>query len=328
MLSGWRVLAAAGLTLVVAGAGVAGCSGRTDRSATSSATSNASAAQAAGRASGGAANQAAPLAAGVERQVISTATLRIEVADVGGATTRAGQLAVEAGGFVAGSEESGASDERRARVTLKVPGDRFDRLVVSIAGLGDVQSKQVSTEDVTEQVVDLDARLRAARAGADRLQQLIARAATVTEVVGVEAELARRTAEIESLEGRLRVLSDKVDLATVTLALSPPQTPADGELPGFLSGFRGGWRALRATAVLGSAAIGALLPWLVPLALLGFASRLSWRRWRRAHPSPSRYVPPAVWPPGPPPGAGAPTPAAAGPPPEPTPKPPASDPTG
>ena len=235
------------------------------------------------------------MAADVTRKVVSTATLRIEVRDVGRTTAEAGRLAVGAGGFVAGSEETGAPDERRARVTLKVPGDRFDELVGAVAALGEVRSKQVGTEDVTEQVVDLEARLRAARAASERLQQLIARAATVAEVVSVESELARRTSEVESLEGRLRVLRDRVDLATVTVNLSPPQPEADDALPGFLSGLRGGWRALRATAILGSAALGALLPWLVPLALIVVAARLGGRRWRRRHPARYGPLPPPSW---------------------------------
>lgn len=278
---------AAGLCLILAASGLVGCAASPDRSATPPAAQTAG-----GRLPGGAPSQAAPLAPEVTRQVISTATLRIELRDVGGATARAAQLAVESGGFVAESQESGSPDDRRAQLTLKVPGDRFDGLVTAIAALGAVRSKQVSTDDVTEQVVDLDARLGAARAGADRLQQLIAKAATVTEVVGVEAELVKRTAEIESLEGRLRVLRDKVDLATVSVTLSPPQPAADDELPGFLSGLRGGWRALRATGIVGSAFLGALLPWLVPLALLVLAVRLGWRRWRRTHTPRPRPMPP------------------------------------
>lgn len=269
--------------------------------------------------SGGAARQAVAPVAAPSRQVISTATLRVEVRDVAAATARAAQLAGESGGFLAGSDESGAPGQRRAQVTLKVPGERFDRLVGALAGLGELRSKQVSTEDVTDQVVDLEARLSAARASADRLQQLIAKSASVTEVVGVEAELAKRTAETESLEGRLRVVRDKVDLATVMVSFSPPQPSADEDLPGFLTGLRGGWRALRATVIVGSAVLGALLPWLVPAALLAVAARLAWKRWRRAHPPRSKPPPrPPGWPSGVPPTAAAP---AAHPPPTPGPPP-------
>lgn len=311
-----RVGVAAGVVLVLAGAGLVGCGGRSE-----SVASRSFGPSAVGPPPNQAAldqappNQATPLAAGeATRKVISTANLRVEVGDVTAAADRAGRLAAEAGGFVAGSEETGAPDERRAQVTLKVPEDRFDQLVAALATLGEVRSKQVSTEDVTEQVVDLEARLRASRAAAERLQQLIARAASVAEVVGVEAELARRTAEVESLEGRLRVLRDKIDLATVTVNLSPPGVAADEELPGFVSGLRGGWRALRATAILGSAALGALLPWLVPLAVLVVAARLGWRRWRRSHPPRLPLLPPLVWNEGPgpgPPAAAAPVPAPA-----------------
>jgi len=237
------------------------------------------------------------------RQVISTATLEVEVRDINAAMTRAAQLAVDSGGFVAASHDSGRAEARRGRVTLKVQADGFDRLVSALVALGEVRSKQVGTEDVTDQVVDLEARLRAGRASADRLQQLIAKAATVTEVVGAEAELAKRTAEIEALEGRLRVLRDKVDLATVSVSFSPPRPSPSDDLPGFLAGLRGGGRALMVTAVVASAVFGALLPWLVPAVILALAARLGWRRWRRRHPPRSRVVLPPGGPQGQPPPA-------------------------
>lgn len=298
----WGPRAAAVWLLVLAGSGLFGCSGRTNESARPSLAQSATSVGAGGAPSQAAplptAAQAAPPPAAATRQVISTATLRIEVRDIAAATARTGQLALEAGGFVAGSDESGAPVEPRGRVTLKVPADRFDRLVSDLAGLGVVRSKQLGTEDVTDQVVDLEARLGATRAAADRLQQLITRAATVTEVVGVEAELTKRTAEIESLEGRLRVLRDKVDLSTITVVLSPPQPSADDTLPGFLSGVSGGWRALRATLIVGSSVVGALLPWLLPVAFLILAARYGWRRWRRAHPpGPGPWLTSAGFPP-------------------------------
>ncbi len=276
------------------------CSARTDRTAAPSVAQSgggqAGRLQAAGGQPAGAGpSQATPLAEDTPRQVISTAALRLEVGDVTRVTARAGQLAVEAGGFVAASEESGAGAERRSQVTLKVPGDRFDGLLGSLAGLGEVRSKQLSTEDVTDQVVDLDARLGATRASADRLQQLIARAATVGEVVGVEAELAKRDEEIESFEGRLRVLRNKVDLATVNLDVAPRQSSADDHLPTFVSGLRGGLRAMRTTAVVGSVVVGALLPWIVLVAVVGFVARLLWRRSRRRRPpGPGPTPPPGV----------------------------------
>ena len=281
----WWRMAAGSWIVLVAGAGMGGCGGNTDKSAPSAAPA----------AAGGKAGQSAPLAVEGVRQVISTATLRVEVKDVTAATVQAAQLTREAGGFVAGSEETGGPDDRRASVTLKVPGDRFNSLVDAVALLGETRSKQTGTEDITDQVVDLEARLRAGRAAAERLQQLIARSASVAEVVGVEAELAKRTAEIESLEGRLRVLRDRVDLATVTASFSRPQPAADEDLPSFLAGLRGGLRALRTTAIVGSAILGALLPWLAVAGILAAAGRIGWRRWRRDHPPRPKAPPPPSW---------------------------------
>jgi Domain of unknown function (DUF4349) len=151
-----------------------------------------------------------------ERIAIRRAELTLEVEDVAKAAAAAAQVAEARGGF---AENQTVTDERTGWVSLRVPADRLDETLAALAALGHEKSRSVSSEDVTEQYLDLETRLRNARELRDRLRALLAKGATVTDLVAVETELARVQTEIESMDGQLTRLKGQVDLATVTVTL-------------------------------------------------------------------------------------------------------------
>ena len=108
---------------------------------------------------------------------------------------------------------------KRADYLVRVPPDRLDALIDSAAVLGRVGKRTVSAEDVTDRVVDTEARLSVLRASRDRLKLLMDRAASVSDVVTVERELARVQAEIESLEARLNALRGYVTLSELSVRI-------------------------------------------------------------------------------------------------------------
>jgi len=108
---------------------------------------------------------------------------------------------------------------KRADYLVRVPPDRLEALMDSAAVLGRVGKRTVSAEDVTDRVVDTDARLSVLRASRDRLKLLMDRAASVSDVVTVERELARVQAEIESLEARLNALRGYVTLSELSVRI-------------------------------------------------------------------------------------------------------------
>ena len=112
-----------------------------------------------------------------------------------------------------------ASEDRRAHYVLRVPPDRLDALMDSVAALGDVDTRSVSVEDVTDQMVDVEARLATLRASRDRLRQLMERSTTVSDVIAVERELARVQGELESLQARLDLLQKQVALSELVVRL-------------------------------------------------------------------------------------------------------------
>jgi hypothetical protein len=225
------------------------------------------------------------------RSMIFTGTVTVRVTDVERAAADASTLAPAAGGFVGGDDRTSARNQSQARMTLRVPSARFSSVVDSIAKLGKEESRQLSTEDVTDQVTDVDARIATGQASVDRVRDLLAKAANISEIVSLESELSRREADLESLKSRKRKLDDQTTLSTITAVLLGPDAAAKPapKKPetGFLAGLKSGWHSFAASMGVLATVVGALLPWLVALAIpVGVA--LWWiRRNRRPGPAPA-----------------------------------------
>jgi hypothetical protein len=228
----------------------------------------------------------APLAVAVpDRSVITTVDLVVRVDDVDDAATRAAAVARDLDGYVQSESTFGSPgmplpvepygdgtvlppvDQGQAVVVLRVPTERADEAVDALAALGETVSRSRSTDDVTEQVVDVQSRIETQRAAIARLQELLASATTVSDVLAVETQLTTRVAELESLEARQQQLTDLAALATLTATFVPPEAVVE-EGTGFTAGLRAGWRAFQRSVELGLTAMGALLPFALVAALL------------------------------------------------------------
>lgn len=150
------------------------------------------------------------------RVLIRRAALTMQVEDPARAAREAEEITAAFGGHVASSTVHG---DRLARLTLRVTQERLDETLDALAGLGRVRERRISSEDVTGQVIDLDARRRNLAVTRDRLREHLAAAATVEDILAVERELARVQGELESLEGRLAHLRASASLSTVELTL-------------------------------------------------------------------------------------------------------------
>jgi hypothetical protein len=284
-MSRWGRAAFGALGVVVIMIAVSSCAG-SGKDSSSSGNDDQSAPAAAGDPSG----QVASLAqVATDRQVISTASMRIEADDVVSAKAAASRMVGEAGGMVF-AEETEFGDRAQTVITLKVPPGRFQTALAELSALGRLLDQQVGTEDVTEAVVDLDSRIATARASVERLRGFLAQADSVAEITQVESELVAREGELERLEGQRRALDARVDLATITLTILTPAVVAADELPGFVDGLRGGWQAFVRVGTFAMAAVGALLPF-VPFVVLSVVG-VRWARRRADHP-PSAPPPPA-----------------------------------
>ncbi|MER7168083.1 DUF4349 domain-containing protein, partial [Micromonospora sp. NPDC000207] len=248
-----------------------------------------------------------------QRSIVYTGTMRVQVQDVEEAARATVTAATTAGGFVGGDERRSRGSDARAELTLRIPAERFTAVLDQLAQLGRQESRNIVTEDVTEEVVDLDARITTQRARVESARRLLAQAEDIGDLVTVERELASREADLASLEAKKRRLADLTALSTISVTLvGPDAASADEERTGFLTGLRAGWEAFGLSVAVLLTVLGAVLPWLLLIGVPVGALVVVLRRRRRRNPPPpppGRPVGPAwtpvVDPTGAPPSAGA-----------------------
>ena len=170
---------------------------------------------------------APPLSAGAdllvaERKVISTGFISLEVELVPEATANVRSIAEGLGGFVEQMSASGGEERQQASITIRVPQGQFFTALDRLLELGEVWSQDVGSEDVTEEFIDLEARLKSVLREERSLLSLLDKADKVSDVLTIERELSRVRSEIERLQGRLNFLERRVDLATITVSLFSP----------------------------------------------------------------------------------------------------------
>ena len=214
--------------------------------------------------------------------VIRTGQAFIEVDKVDPAILKIRQLAAQVGGYIANSSISGGRDQiRQATLELKIPAPRYDQAVGSLSTIGKVETVNSTAEDVGEEFVDVTARVSNARRLEERLITLLStRTGKLDEVLRVERELARVREEIERYEGRLRFLSTRVATSTLTITVHEP-APILGNTPGvnpIAAAFRRAWRNFVGLVASLIESLGVV----IPLALLGLAGVMGYRRWNRS----------------------------------------------
>ena len=164
-----------------------------------------------------------------ERQVISRASLNIETPDVNMAVAQLRRLVDSVEGFLEHVSTSGAPIPQSASATVRVPSDRFLETIDRIERLGKAVGQSLGQEDVTLEVIDIEARLESQKRTESSLLELLDRTASVNEILDVERELGRVRADIEAMEGRLSFLTGSVALATIYVEfLLPPHTAPSG----------------------------------------------------------------------------------------------------
>ena len=311
-------LSAAGLAVTLA---LAGCSDSSDDNQASSGSAPDLAAPAeapareaaedAPQAAEGEQDQAAraPELAVDQRSIIYTGAITVRVEDVNIAAARAAGIATAAGGFIGGDKRNSGSGSQDATLELRVPAEKFNPVVDQLAGLGQEEQRGINTEDVTEETIDLDARIATQRARVDSGRKLLAQAKSLSDLVMLEREVATREADLASLQAKKRRLADLTALSTITVVLLDPDavaTAPDDDSPGFLAGLQNGWKGLLVSLSVLLTILGWLLPWLLALALPAWAAIWLYRRRRTNRPAltpayattaPPHPTPPAPAPP-------------------------------
>jgi Domain of unknown function (DUF4349) len=156
-------------------------------------------------------------------QVVKTASLRISVkrGEFDGAIDEAGSIAAGLGGFVVSSSASQGSEKRlvRGTIVVRVPARSYDDAVESLRGLGKVEARNESGQDVSQEYVDLEARIRHLQAVEAQLLELLGRANSVGAALAVQRQLSHIQLDLEQARGRLQYLDDRIAFATISLEI-------------------------------------------------------------------------------------------------------------
>jgi hypothetical protein len=256
--------------MVVGVAALVGCGGPSVRPPTAPVSPDSSSKEAAGAPM----PQDAPGSPSMlKRDVVKTAAMTISVAQPAEAADKAAVLVANANGRVDNRTEDAGSGTGRARssVVLRVPAAKLDDVLAQLKTLGTVEHVEITSDDVTAQRVDLDARIRALQTSVDRLLGIMRDAKDPDALIKAEGALSERQAELDGLRAQREALGDRIDYSTVNVTFLAETIggPAPSEYRGFFGQIERGWDGL--VSVVGNLVLlfGLLLPWLAVLAVIG-----------------------------------------------------------
>jgi hypothetical protein len=155
-----------------------------------------------------------------ERLIVKNGSLSLLVDDVVTAVGAVQSFAFGQGGFVVSSNIDKSGSTPYGYVTIRIPSDVFDTGLGALRELGEVQNEHVDAQDVTEEYVDLEARLRNLQETESQLLSLMRQATKIEDILAVQRELTIIRSQIESLEGRMTYLRESASFSLLSVYLS------------------------------------------------------------------------------------------------------------
>jgi hypothetical protein len=217
-----------------------------------------------------------------ERMIVRNGDISLVVDDVTQAMQAITQLATGYDGYVVSSSVNGEEDDMRGWIAIRVPDDKFEPALAKIRGLAvRVESESTNSQDVTEEYIDLEARLANAEATEQEFLVLLDKATDVEDILKIYDSLSRVRQEIEQIKGRMQYLERTSSMSLISVYLRPEFTDKPPVPPGWnaLQIFKSAARGLVITGqVLGTIAIWLLI--FIPIwgTVLGI---ILWRRHKR-----------------------------------------------
>ncbi len=210
-----------------------------------------------------------------ERKIIKEGTITFQTTNAKQTQQLIAKTAAASNAYISEDEINDYGGERTEhRVTVRIPAEKFDSFLATISESAEtLDSKKVSAKDVTEEYVDIEARIKTKKELETRYAQLLQRAAKVSEVLEIEKEMGTLRAEIESIEGRLRYLKSQVAFSTLTVIYYERGASAFGFFTKFSEALANGWVYLQAFLI----ALVSLWPFLI-IGVVGYFLLKKFRR--------------------------------------------------
>jgi hypothetical protein len=179
------------------------------------------------------------------RKLIKQASISFETDDLSGTRKFISAVALQHKGYVSSETTNRYQDRNQLAITLRVPAQKFDTILTEIERHAvRVENKNVSSKDVTEEFIDVDARLRTKKELELRYLALLKDAKNVQDVIAVESQLVNVRSDIESMEGRLKYLSDQISLSTLSIECFEVVGSRFAFFSSIFSALKNGWENL------------------------------------------------------------------------------------
>lgn len=200
----------------------------------------------------------------IQRQEIITGNLYLTVDDPVGVADQVETITQSAGGRVDSRNDYAdiGGENPSSFLWIRIPTDVLNDTLDEIESLGIVESKSLNSQDVTLQVVDINARIAVLEDSISRLLELLNNAETTTDIVAIETALSERQSELDSLNSQRNYLSDQIDFASIGVDLRSPEVAPDRDPGGFVDGIIAGWEAMLAFFAGAVVFFGVILPWI------------------------------------------------------------------
>ncbi len=178
----------------------------------------------------------------VERKLVKEGRVEFETDNLNSTRKIIFEAVKKYKGYVSSDQEFKSPSRKSNTIIIRVPADYFDKLLIDATkGVEKFDSKEINVKDVTEEFLDIQARLKAKKALEQRYIELLKKARNVNEILEIEKQIGQLRSEIESIEGRLNYLQNRVSFSTLTMTFYE-RIPTKTEFgQKFKNSFRNGW---------------------------------------------------------------------------------------
>ena len=179
-----------------------------------------------------------------ERRFTKNGSIRFETSNLNKTRQLIANAVVSLKGYISNDNTSESGNRTENSLTVRVPADKTDSLITVIeSNASKIDYKSIDVQDVTEQFIDLDTRMKTKKEVETRYRELLTRATSVEEILKIEEQIGNIRTEIESAEGRLRYLSHQVQYSTLNVTFYEKK-PDFGFWRKMDKAFRNGWNSL------------------------------------------------------------------------------------
>lgn len=183
--------------------------------------------------------------ASIMRKLVKNGSLVFETSDVNKTHSEIQKLCSQHNGYVGSENQNNFDNRLQNNQEIRVPAAHFDKLMEALEGLASkLEQKNINVEDVTEEFIDIEARLKIKRNLEQRYRELLSRAKNVTEILAIENQIGTIRSDIESMEGRMNFLKNQVSLSTIKISYYEVIGGDFGFASKLVYSFKNGWENL------------------------------------------------------------------------------------